>query len=37
MQEHYKKHKGDKKAERSLMITKAQLKKREEYLTEEAV
>jgi small subunit ribosomal protein S15 len=32
VQAHYKKHKGDKKAERSLTITKAQLKKREEYL-----
>ncbi|VVB78238.1 30S ribosomal protein S15 [uncultured archaeon] len=29
--EHYKKNKGDKKAERSLIITKAKLKKREEY------
>lgn len=28
---HYKKNKGDKKAERSLIITKAKLKKREEY------
>ena len=29
--EHYKKNKGDKKAERSLIITKAKLKKIEEY------
>jgi len=30
--EHYKKNKQDKNAERSLIITKAKLKKREEYL-----
>lgn len=30
---HYKKNKQDKKAERSLIITKAKLKKREDYLT----
>jgi ribosomal protein S15P/S13E len=29
--EHFKKNKGDKKANRSLIITKAKLKKREEY------
>ncbi len=29
---HYKKNKGDKKAERSLIITRAKLKKREDYL-----
>jgi len=28
---HYKKHKQDKRAERSLIITKAKLKKREDY------
>lgn len=33
IEQHYKKHKGDKKAERSIIIIKAQLKKREEYLT----
>lgn len=33
---HYKKNKGDKKAERSLIITRAQLKKREEYLVNKA-
>ncbi|MEK6860141.1 MAG: 30S ribosomal protein S15 [Nanoarchaeota archaeon] len=32
--EHYKKNKGDKKAERSLIITKAKLKKREDYQLE---
>ena len=37
IQEHYKKNKGDKKAERSLMIIKAQLKKREEYLTKKSL
>jgi small subunit ribosomal protein S15 len=31
VQAHYKKHKGDKKAELSLTRTKAKLKKREEY------
>tara|TARA_Y100000310_G_C20614650_1_gene779979 strand:- start:1163 stop:1537 length:375 start_codon:yes stop_codon:yes gene_type:complete len=30
--EHYKKNKQDKKAERSLVITKAKLKKRQDYL-----
>lgn len=35
--EHYKKNKGDKKAERSLIIKKAQLKKREEYLIKKAI
>jgi small subunit ribosomal protein S15 len=30
---HYKKNKQDKKAERSLIITKAKLKKREDYAT----
>ena len=30
--EHHRKHKGDKKTGRSLIITKAKLKKREEYL-----
>lgn len=34
--EHYKKNKGDKKAERSLIITRAKLKKREEYLEKKA-
>lgn len=29
---HYKKHKGDKKSERALIITKSKLKKREDYL-----
>ena len=33
---HYKKHKGDKKAERSLIITRAKLKKREDYLISES-
>ena len=37
IQKHYKKNKGDKKAERSLIITKAQLKKREEYLIKKAI
>jgi len=36
IQLHYKKNKGDKKAERSLMIIKAELKKREEYLMNKA-
>jgi len=31
IEEHYKKNKGDKKAERSLIITKSRLKKREKY------
>jgi small subunit ribosomal protein S15 len=30
--EHNKKHKGDRKTERSLIITKAKIKKRQEYL-----
>jgi ribosomal protein S15P/S13E len=33
---HYKKNKKDKKAERSLIITKAKLKKREEYEAKES-
>jgi small subunit ribosomal protein S15 len=33
---HYKKHKGDKKAEHSLIKTRAKLKKREEYLINKA-
>lgn len=33
---HYKKNKGDKKAEHSLIITKAKLKKREDYLINKA-
>jgi ribosomal protein S15P/S13E len=33
---HYKKNKKDKKAERSLIITKAKLKKREEYESKES-
>ena len=32
---HYKKNKGDKKAERSLIISKAKLKKREDHLKAE--
>lgn len=35
--EHYKKNKGDKKAEHTLISTRAQLKKREEYLTKKAL
>ncbi len=34
--QHYKKNKGDKKAERSLIITRAKLKKREDYLLKSA-
>ncbi len=34
--QHYKKNKGDKKAERSLIITRAKLKKREDYLIKKA-
>lgn len=36
IEQHYKKNKGDQKAKRSLIIIKAQLKKREEYLTKKA-
>ena len=35
IEEHFKKNKQDKKAERSLIITRANLKKREEYLRAE--
>jgi ribosomal protein S15P/S13E len=36
VEQHYKKNKGDQKAKRSLIIIKAQLKKREEYLAKKA-
>jgi len=36
IEKHYKNNKGDKNAERSLIITKAKLKKRDEYLERKA-